>query len=77
VEVAGIEPASKEPLASESTCLVVFSLSSDGKAIRPILNPARSLSCKHQALLAERPYCYDAPFFPDGTGRWNVSGLCC
>lgn len=30
VEVAGIEPASKEQIMSESTCLAIFDLSSGG-----------------------------------------------
>ncbi len=43
VEVAGIEPASKKPFTSESTCLVVFNLGSDGGDDQTHLAPAHSL----------------------------------
>ncbi len=50
VEVAGIEPASKERRHKESTCLVVFDLGHYGKDNQTRKAPAESLDTRVSAI---------------------------
>jgi len=78
VEVAGIEPASKEQLMSESTCLVVFDRGQGGGRQSDPPRPGPMVLAGYYGLwYPEQPHCFDAQSIPGGTGRLNVSSLCC
>jgi len=77
VEVAGIEPASKKPVMSESTCLVVFVFGWGGERQsdppKPLLIVLAGI---YELSNPEQPHCFDAQSLPGGAEGLNVSRLC-
>ncbi len=78
VEVAGIEPASKKPVMSESTCLVVFARGRGGERQSDPPGPGLMvLAGFYELSNPERPHCFDAQSHPGGADGLNVSCLRC